>query len=74
MKKLEFLVAKWSGNASVIRGTGESLKLIQTEEVQFKLDGLVMVIEGTGRNSSGEIVFRAFATISYDDAAAGLNP
>lgn len=66
MKKLEFLTGKWSGPASVSRGPGEPIKLTQSEEIQYKLDGLVMLIEGTGRNSDGSVAFRALATIAYD--------
>lgn len=69
MKKLEFLVGHWSGAATVVRGPGEPLKLTQTEDVQFKLDGLVLLIEGTGHSADGQAVYRALATISYDDAA-----
>ena len=47
MKKLEFLVGKWSGEARVQRGPGDALELIQTEEAQYKLDGLVLLIEGS---------------------------
>ncbi len=67
MQKLKFLAGKWSGEAKVNRG--RPLVLTQTEDVQYKLDGLVMVVEGTGRNADGVAEFRAFATISYDDAA-----
>lgn len=68
MKKLDFLVGKWSGDARVQRGPGEALERIQTEDVQYKLDGLVLLIEGTGRNKSdGKVVFRALATVSYDE-------
>jgi hypothetical protein len=70
MKKLEFLAGKWSGDASVVRGPSGPLKLVQTEDVQYKMDGLIMLVEGTGRNSEGQIVFRALATISYDDTAS----
>jgi hypothetical protein len=71
MKKLEFLVGKWSGEARVQRGPGEPLELIQTEDAQFKLDGLVLLIEGMGRNKSdGKTVFRALATVSYDEEQA----
>jgi hypothetical protein len=42
MKKPGFLAGRWSGEASVIRGPGEAMKLLQTEEVQFKMDGLVI--------------------------------
>jgi hypothetical protein len=70
MKKLDFLLGKWAGEASVWRGPGEPFEITQTEDVQYKLDGLVLLIEGTGRNKSdGEVVFRALATVSYDDAA-----
>jgi hypothetical protein len=70
MKKLEFLVGKWSGQGTVVRGPGEPMKLRQSEDVQFKLDGLVMTVEGTGRNAAGQVVFRAFATIAYDDSTS----
>jgi hypothetical protein len=69
MKKLAFLAGKWSGEALVMRGLGEPMKLQQTENVQYKLDGLVMLVEGASRNASGQTVFQALATISYDDAA-----
>src|ERR1700733_1730203 len=71
MKKLDFLVGQWSGEATVNRSEGQPpIKLMQTEDVQFKLDGLVMVIEGTGRNGNGDTAFQALATISYDDATS----
>jgi hypothetical protein len=69
MKKLEFLVGHWAGSATVVRAPGEPLKLTQTEDVQFKLDGLVLLIEGTGHSVDGQAVYHALATISYDDAA-----
>src|SRR5436309_16001609 len=68
MKKLSFLAGKWSGGGTVIRGSGDAMKLAQSEDVQYRLDGLVMIVEGSGRNPAGEVVFRALATISYDDA------
>ncbi|HYM12694.1 MAG TPA: hypothetical protein VEU62_18290 [Bryobacterales bacterium] len=68
MKKLAFLVGKWSGDARIQRGPNEALELAQTEDAQYKLDGLILLIEGTGRNKSdGKVVFRALATVSYDD-------
>ena len=69
MKKLSFLAGKWSGNALVTRGPGEPLRIRQSEEVQYKLDGLALLVEGTGRNAEGQIVFQALAVISYDEAA-----
>ena len=69
MKKLAFLVGTWTGDATTAR-SNQKIKVKQTEEVSYKLDGLVLLIEGTGRNpESGEVMFRALATVSYDDAA-----
>lgn len=70
MKKLSFLAGKWSGDGVVVRGRGEQMKLQQSEDIQYKLDGLLMLVEGTGRNPEGQVVFRALATVSYDDAAS----
>src|SRR6185295_14653723 len=69
MKKLDFLVGKWSGDASVWRGPGEPMKIRQSEEIEYRLEGLVMLVQGTGRNAEGKIVFQALATISYDEQA-----
>ena len=68
MRKLNFLVGKWSGEARILRPSAEPLELIQTEEAQYKLDGLLLTIEGIGRSKSdGKAVIQAFGTISYDD-------
>jgi hypothetical protein len=53
MKKLGFLVGIWAGEARLLRGPGEWAGLIQTQEVEYQLDGLIMVIEGVGRTKSG---------------------
>jgi hypothetical protein len=52
MKKLSFLLGKWSGEATLLVAPGQYLDLTQTEEAQFKLDGLVLMIEGVGRRKS----------------------
>jgi hypothetical protein len=68
MKKLSFLTGSWSGEGHVLRA-GETMTLTQTEEVQYKLDGLVLVIEGTGRTPIDQtLVAQALGIISYDDA------
>ncbi len=68
MKKPSFLTGKWSGDATVQRGPWLPLKIRQSEDIQFRLGGLVLVIEGTGRDlESGKVVFNAFAVVSYDD-------
>lgn len=70
MKKLDYLVGKWSGDAKVSMGK-EDKQLKQSEDVRFKLDGVVMIVEGIGRSKlAGKdeegILFHAFAVMSYD--------
>jgi hypothetical protein len=71
MNKLSFLVGKWAGEARLLRGPSESIDLLQSEEAWYKLDGLILVIEGVGRTkSTGQPVLQAFGIISYDDETA----
>jgi hypothetical protein len=68
MRKLAFLTGKWTGEANLLRGATEFVELLQTEEAQYKLDGLILVIEGVGRTASGgQALLQAFGIISYDD-------
>ena len=72
MKKLNFLVGRWAGEARVLRGSGEFLELVQTEEAEYKLDGLVLMIEGNGRNKfDGKAALQALCFVSYDDKDGG---
>jgi hypothetical protein len=71
MNKLSFLVGDWSGEATVLRGPGQFTDLTQTESAHFKLDGLVLVIEGIGRaRSDGKLALQALGLISFDDEKA----
>jgi hypothetical protein len=68
MKKLAFMVGKWMGEARLQRGTADPVSLMQTEEVQYKLDGLILLIEGVGRsNADGKPALQALGIVSYDD-------
>ena len=69
MRKLAFLAGQWSGPLSVFRGPGEPMRLTQHEDVEFKLDGLVLLIEGKSIGSDGKAQFEALATVAYDDAS-----
>ncbi len=70
MKKLAFLAGHWTGEATVTLGSGPPVALQQSEAVQFKLDGLLLLIEGTGRDvRTGAVVFNALATIAFDEAS-----
>jgi hypothetical protein len=69
MHKLSFLAGHWSGPVTIVRGAGEPLHLTQTEDVEYKLDGLVLLIEGKSTSADGKRLFSALATIAYDDAS-----
>ena len=68
MKKLEFLVGEWSGEATVLRGPGQFVDMAQSESAHFRLDGLVLMIEGVGRTKTdGKVSLQALGLISFDD-------
>jgi hypothetical protein len=69
MSRLSFLAGHWSGPATISRGPGEPLHLTQTEDVEYKLDGLVLLVEGKSTGADGKVLFNALATIAYDDAS-----
>jgi hypothetical protein len=68
MRKLDFLVGRWRGPVSVVSGPGEPLRLIQTEDVESRLDGLVLLIDGKSTGEDGKALFQALATIAFDEA------
>src|SRR5215469_1860093 len=68
MGRLDFLVGRWAGEARLLRRPGEALVLEQTEEARYKLDGLILEIEGIGRTTpDNKPVLQALAIISFDD-------
>jgi hypothetical protein len=73
MKKLDYLVGKWKGDATATYGK-DTKQLVQTEDVQFKLDGVVIAVEGIGRGKQpgkddDAILFHAYAVMSFDAEA-----
>ena len=69
MRKISFLAGHWSGPITIVRGPGEPLHLTQTENIEYKLDGLVLLVEGKSTSADGKVLFSALATITYDDAS-----
>ena len=65
MKKVGFMVGKWKGEGWVEMPGTKRETFTQTEHVQWKLDGLALLVEGHG--TSGEVtVFRAIGLLTYD--------
>ena len=68
MSKLGYLIGSWKGTAVVQAGPGQATEVTQTEVVESRLDGLVLVVEGLGKAMKpGEpVVHHAVGLISYD--------
>jgi len=71
MARLKFLVGSWKGDAVMTMGPGATEEVAQTEMVESRLDGLLLVVEGVGtsKRSSQAVVHHAVAMISYDVAS-----
>jgi hypothetical protein len=68
MQKLNFLAGEWSGEAYIFRDAGAPVELLQTERAEYKLDGLLLLIEGVGRSkANGRVALQALGIVSYDD-------
>jgi hypothetical protein len=65
MKKFEGLAGKWSGSGTFSTPAGPK-EFKQTEEVDQKLDGLLITIEGLGTLADDKKIHHAFATISFE--------
>jgi hypothetical protein len=72
MRKLDWWLGEWSGPASIQMGPGKPQQVLQTERVQSKLGGRVILVEGLGKRrmedgSAGEVAHEALAVVSYDE-------
>jgi hypothetical protein len=76
LKKLDFLVGRWTGSGWMEMGPGNKREFHGTEIVQKKLDGLLITVEGTHKgNMNGQevVVHNAFAVVSYNDKRQTYN-
>ena len=76
MKKLDYLAGKWAGEASIVTGVDNKETIKQTEDVEYRLGGTVLLVEGKGTGKlpgqgAEGVVFNALAVISYDARAKG---
>lgn len=65
ISKLDFLVGNWKGNGWMYSQDRQRHEFEQTEDIQFKLDGTAILIEGLGK-SEGKVIHNAIALITYD--------
>src|SRR5436190_3901602 len=67
MKKLDWFVGHWKGTGWMQMGPQERHEFTQSETIESKLEGLVLVIEGLGKaKEDGSTVHTALAFVSYD--------
>jgi hypothetical protein len=74
MRKLDFLVGEWKGEAWFQMGQAKREYAIQHEKVTPRAGGLALQIEGQGRQkkedgTAGDVVHDAFAMLRWDDTA-----
>jgi hypothetical protein len=70
MKKLDWFVGHWKGTGWIQMGPQGRHEFTQSETIEAKLDGLVLVIEGPGKaKEDGSTVHTALAFVSYDHRA-----
>ncbi len=65
MKKLELWVGKWEGSGWMQQGP-EKETFTGTENVQRKLDGLAMLVEGKFTNKENVVIHETLAVVSYN--------
>ncbi len=64
MKKLSYLAGNWKGEA-IVRNANGQVTLTQTEHIESTLEGLLLTVEGIGRDKDN-VLFQAFAIIHFD--------
>jgi hypothetical protein len=74
VKHVAFLEGNWSGEGWAQMGPGPREGFTQTETVELKLDGAVMLIEGVGysRGENPKKVHHALAVVSFDPVGSSL--
>jgi hypothetical protein len=67
MKKASFLLGRWKGSGTMEMAPGQRHTFNQTEDVESKLGGLLVVIQGEGKSDAGRVGHQAFAVLSYQE-------
>jgi len=61
------LIGEWEGEGWTMLGPNQRVEFDQTEIIESKANGHVVVVEGLGNNKeTGELAFQAFGIFSYD--------
>ncbi|CAN5319066.1 hypothetical protein BH09BAC3_BH09BAC3_11840 [soil metagenome] len=68
MSMLRSFTGKWKGEAVAIRQGGVKVTILQQETIEFRLDSLIIQMEGIGsrKDEPGKIHFHALGLLTYD--------
>jgi hypothetical protein len=71
VQKFSWMVGDWQGDAWYLGRDQQKTYLEQKEHIQFRLDGTIITMEGTGYNKpsgteESKIVFQAFGIFTFD--------
>jgi hypothetical protein len=73
LKKLNYMAGYWKGEATIQQRGGPPKKAIQEERIEWRLDSLVLTIEGMGKDPvTQKVAFHAFAIINYNQLTKKL--
>ncbi|QDH78532.1 DUF1579 domain-containing protein [Echinicola soli] len=72
MSQLSFLEGKWQGPATVTTGSNQATEISQHENVEFRLSGKALIIEGKGYQADS-IAFNALAIVTFDEHSQAYN-
>jgi hypothetical protein len=68
MKKLDSLAGQWKGSGWIQQGAKRET-FTGTENVQRKIDGLALLVEGKFSNAEGKAIHETLAVLSFDPKA-----
>lgn len=67
MRQLKFFAGRWKGDATITQQGGVVVNVNQEEAIEFRLDSLILQLEGVGRKKTepGKISFHALGFINF---------
>ena len=71
--KFSVMEGKWEGTGWRMNPDGSKSNSNVLENIYFKLDSTLLVLEGLGKNDNGKIVHNAFGLISFDPFKKKIN-
>ncbi|WP_170073218.1 DUF1579 family protein [Mongoliibacter ruber] len=66
IKKLDFLLGEWEGQAKAVTGPGQVQELHQFESVELRMGEKMLFMEGKGYQEN-EMVFNAVGLVTFDE-------